>query len=613
VGSFFNELKRRNVIRVATAYVVVSWLVIQVVDSILPVIEAPEWVAKTILLILAIGFPIALLFSWAFEMTAGGVKKTSEIDANDSLTHNTGQKLNYIIIGALVLIIGGMAYTGEFSGNSNHANPNGEVIQAEKSVAVLPFVNMSDDADWFSDGLTEEILNSLAALPELAVTARTSSFHFKGENIPVNEIAEKLNVEYIVEGSVRRGGDTLRITAQLIRAGADKHMWSKTYDANSENVLDVQQEVAEQIAVALDVYLDDTRRAEMFDSGTRNAEAFEAFHRANAIDDEAHNGDNDSSLWEAAVLYEQAIKADPKFSAAYQAIQDPYSHFITDGPDGGFLKGRHLEGLTPEIALAKLREYQAKALELANNPARKTSAEFAMTIQGDNWRPINRLLKEIKANPEAIAKAASSTWFVESMALLGESAVIIPALEKRLERDKYRRLNWFYLYAANVAIGEVDKALATSRAGEAYGYGANQGRKIEWLILKQDWATLRAMNEDALAENRQSFLLEYLFGDRTEIGNRLDEQLAEGVNLNDLALLRLNHWAGRQAAADAAASKIDNLPLGVLEFAQYIQTQGSLPVNPEAVPNLVRKYREAGLSEEKINSLIHVPAHPVPK
>ena len=226
MSSLFRELKRRNVVRVGIAYIVLSWVALQLGDILFDMFETPVWVGKTLAALLLLGFPFACLFAWAFEMTPEGVKKTAEVDRSASLTHSPGRKLDFVIIGALVVALGYFVWERQELGE-----PSVEVA-LEKSIAVLPFVNLSSDEEheWFADGLTEEILNSLARTPDLLVASRTSSFQYKGQNTNVSEIAAALGVAHILEVSVRRSGNRLRVTAQLIRAHDGFHLWSETYD-----------------------------------------------------------------------------------------------------------------------------------------------------------------------------------------------------------------------------------------------------------------------------------------------------------------------------------------------------------------------------------------------
>ena len=243
--SIFAELKRRNVIRVAVAYTVIGWVLAQVAEFAFENFGAPDWVLKSVVVVLLLGMPLALIFAWAYEMTPEGIKREKEVDRSQSITRQTGHKLDRVIIAVLLVALAWFAWD-KFTTRMDSApmtastgDAASEAVASNKSVAVLPFVAMSSgpDDEYFADGLTEEILNSLAQLPELLVTARTSAFSFKGQDIPIQQIAEVLGVRHVVEGSVRRSGERLRVTAQLIRANDGFHLWSETFDSTSEDMI----------------------------------------------------------------------------------------------------------------------------------------------------------------------------------------------------------------------------------------------------------------------------------------------------------------------------------------------------------------------------------------
>ena len=229
--SFFAELKRRNVIRAAVLYGGAAWALAQGIAQLTPVVNAPEWAARWFLVAACIGFPFWLTFAWFYEWTPEGFKREHEVGAHESITHHTGRKLDFAIIGVLgvaVVLLLTDRFVLRHGVNQRAAVP-------EQSIAVLPFVNMSSDKEqeYFSDGLTEELLNLLAKVPQLQVTARTSSFSFKGKEVAIPEIARQLHVAHVLEGSVRKAGNQLRITAQLIRADDGYHVWSQTWDRTS--------------------------------------------------------------------------------------------------------------------------------------------------------------------------------------------------------------------------------------------------------------------------------------------------------------------------------------------------------------------------------------------
>jgi len=332
--SLIAELKRRNVVRVGVAYVVIGWILAQVAEFAFENFGAPDWVLKSVIVVILLGLPIALFLAWAFELTPEGVKREEDVDRSQSMTHSTGRKLDFIIIGTLVLALGYFAWERQSNRGPvddidtadvvEDAKPSGAGKSAAdgrvvRSIAVLPFVNMSSDQEqeWFSDGLTEEVLNALARTPDLLVAARTSSFRFKGSTEDIPTIASALGVAHILEGSVRRGRDQLRVTAQLIRASDGFHLWSQTYDRNPEDVIAIQEEIAIEIATALETAMDPDALARMVSSGTRSVPAFNAYLQGLAYDASMVSTGDAYTFLGARDSFEQAINLDPDFSLAY--------------------------------------------------------------------------------------------------------------------------------------------------------------------------------------------------------------------------------------------------------------------------------------------------------
>ena len=368
--SFFDELKRRNVFRVAIGYIITAWLLLQVVDLVLENVNAPDWVMQVFMLALAIGFPLAIFFAWAFEMTPEGVKRESEIDRSQSITPTTGRKMDRIIILVLAMAVVFLMYKqfgnpekgpvsiSQDTSQSSDITDTGELNPApvsspagpgKNSVAVLPFVNMSADPDneYFSDGIAEEILNVLARIPELKVAARTSAFGFKDSNINVSEIARELKVENVLEGSVRKSGNQVRVTAQLIKADDGYHLWSNTYDRELDNIFAIQDEIAQSIAEALKVTLDIKTGATGNLTGTTSTEAYDAYLRGM---NQWHLRTGES-LNNSIDLFEQAIAIDPQFSKAHAGLALTYA-IIMDYSDMPFTEAFALARNAAEKALA---------------------------------------------------------------------------------------------------------------------------------------------------------------------------------------------------------------------------------------------------------------------
>jgi TolB-like protein/thioredoxin-like negative regulator of GroEL len=333
--NLFNELKRRNVFRVGIAYLVVAWLVMQVADVVINNIGAPGWLFPSIMLVLGIGFPVVVIFAWAFEMTPEGIKKEKDVDRSQSITPVTGRKLDRAIIAIMALVIVFLVLD-RFVLNDSEERPE-PVAQTQApvveeavappqekgpSIAVLPFVNMSDDSsnEYFSDGLTETLLHMLAQLPELRVAARTSSFAFKGQNASIEEVATTLGVAHILEGSVQKAGNRVRITAQLIRADDGFHVWSHNYDRTLDDIFAIQDEIANDVARALDASLMGTSSVVLEGVDTRNTEAYDFYLQS--LEQQAIF--SFSSMANAENLLKNALAIDPDFADAKLALARNY-------------------------------------------------------------------------------------------------------------------------------------------------------------------------------------------------------------------------------------------------------------------------------------------------
>jgi TolB-like protein len=333
MASLFSELKRRNVFRVGIAYIVVAWLIVQVLDVMLPTFGAPDWVQKVLILIVGLGLPISLLFAWAYEMTPQGVMKTEDVDRSDSITSSTGQRLNYVVIAVLIMALGFFIWERQQvavdagSSVSDTSQSVADINLDKRSIAVLPFVNMSSDPEqeWFADGLTEELLNSLARTADLLVAARTSSFKFKDSQEDIPTIAAALGVAHVLEGSVRRSGDRLRVTAQLIRAADGFHLWSQTYDRDPADVIAVQEDLAIAIANALETAMDPAALAQMVSMGTSSVPAYEAYLEGLSLITKSSQTGEESLILEARNAFGIALELDPGFSKAYAEVADFYS------------------------------------------------------------------------------------------------------------------------------------------------------------------------------------------------------------------------------------------------------------------------------------------------
>ena len=343
--SLLEELKRRNVFRVAIGYVITAWLLLQFVDLVLENVNAPDWVMQVFMLALAIGFPLAVFFAWAFEMTPEGVKRESEVDRSKSIAPRTGRKMDRHIMIAMALALVYFAWD-KFSGpdvvdagsdsisqetaqsTDNPVNeklnltPSPVIGPNETSVAVLPFINMSDDAqnEYFSDGISEELLNVLVRVKGLRVPSRTSSFTFKGSGKKLAEIGAELQVDHILEGSVRKSGDRIRVTAQLVEVNTDTHLWSETYTRQLDDIFAVQDEIAQAIVSALKVTLNSGEQTPI---QTRSTDSIEAYNKY-LLGRHLWNQRGRKSLIAATEPQKEAVTIDANYGQAWAALADAY-------------------------------------------------------------------------------------------------------------------------------------------------------------------------------------------------------------------------------------------------------------------------------------------------
>ena len=373
--TFLAELRRRNVIRMAGLYLVGAWLLVQVAGTVLPWFNVPATMLRGLVLLLAIGFVPALVFAWVFELTPEGIKRDAEVKPEESIAPHTARRMDRLIIAVLcvALVFFGFdrfvlapkrqaaAVAAESRAHKPAAAPAAQTKPVERSIAVLPFVNMSIDKEneFFSDGLSEEILNSLARIDGMQVVGRTSSFQFKGTNTDLRTIGEKLGAAAVLEGSVRREGERARITAQLIRASDGIHLWSQTYDRTVEDTLAVQLDIAEQVAGALNVLLDDKQRARMRNARVKDVDAFVAYQKGLKLYAEAH-ADNEidllAGLRRANAEFDRATTLEPGFSAAHFAKTDLYEHTLQND---GRSRAEHAEAQRAALATLELAARRA--------------------------------------------------------------------------------------------------------------------------------------------------------------------------------------------------------------------------------------------------------------
>jgi len=430
--NFFSELKRRNVYKVAVAYAVVAWLLIQAASIFLPAFDAPPWVMKIFIIVIIFGFPVALIFSWAFEITPEGIKLESEIEPSKSIKRRTGRKIVAVTIALAVVAAGLFVYQLVLQRSTITFRPvtqpearpgfqsEAATVAPNKSIAVLPFVNVSADKndEYLSDGMTEELLNALTKVKSLRVPGRSSSFAFKGKNDEdiFRKVGEQLHVNAVLEGSVRKAGNKLRITAQLINVTDGFHLWSETYDRDMKDILAVQGDVAQRVVQALQVQLGVDEARALAKKPTENPEA----HRLYLLG-RYHFAKFTRAGWTNAIHYfEQALQVDPNFALAYCGLADTY----------GWAGGQTMAG---REAWAKEMEFAQKALALDPNLAEAhLSMGTALYSVLGPYASEKELDRAVELNPNLPLIYDQYGWTFSEMGRFNEA---IAAEKKALELD----------------------------------------------------------------------------------------------------------------------------------------------------------------------------------
>jgi len=528
--SLFKELKRRNVIRVGIAYAVAAWLLIEITATTFPILKLPDWSVTLVTVLVLIGFPLALIFAWAFELTPEGLKKERDVDRSRSITHVTGRKLDFTIIAVLVLALGYFAYD-KFLLQPEPGEVFGDI---GRSIAVLPFVNMSDDSgnEYFSDGLSEELLNLLVKIPELRVAARTSSFSYKGKDVKIAQIGEELNVTHVLEGSVRKAGNQVRITAQLIKADDGFHLWSETFDRTLEDIFVVQDEIAKAVVDELKIKL----LGAMPKGRKTDPEVYSLYLQGKYF----RNLSSEENLEKAAAAFKQALAIDPDYAPAWIGIQVTYT-----------LQANYAQRPEEETR-ALAMEAVERALAIDENMASAWAA-LAYLKRTNNWDwqgarvAINKALKLEPNNAEVLPAAAS---LAGTFGRLSES---IELFERTVELDplglgSIRALGIRYRNA-----GRFDDAFETFRRVQALN--------PDYPGIRRDLATMYLLSGDpksALVEAENSLTGIYYRYLLTSIHSDLGNEAKAQSMINELLETSAHEFPSVMASVYALRGENDS-------------------------------------------------------
>ena len=448
--SLFDELKRRNVFRVAAAYLVVGWLLTEVLTTLLPAFGAPEWASKAVMLVFALGFLPTIILSWIYELTPDGIKNEREIIRNESITRTTGRRLEYITIATVVVGILYIAILNSRSGIDNSSPASTTISYA--SVAVLPFVNMSgsEDNEYFSNGLTETLLHMLAQIPDLKVAARTSSFAFRDQNKTIVEIASSLEVAHILEGSVQRSGDRVRITAQLIRAEDGFHVWSETYDRTLDDIFGIQDEIAEKVGAELSKsLLGITGGAAIAGITTTSPDAYDLYLQARQTRSTYSYG----GLQAAEYLLKGALTIDPDFLDAKTELASNYWHQLETGLMDQKSAFAEIIAITDQVLAVRPEDVDARAIRLFADTAARAQQDGPQVF----LEAVGELEEIVTADPAAFQPKVLLTRFYQGTQQFDKA---VPLMKDALHRDPFNPRIHYELGSLYAALEQWDNARA---------------------------------------------------------------------------------------------------------------------------------------------------------
>jgi TolB-like protein/Tfp pilus assembly protein PilF len=567
MNNFFAELKRRNVYKVAVAYAVVSWLLIQAASILLPTFEAPAWVMKVLVAFLVLGFPTALIFSWAFEITLEGIKLESEIAAEQSITRKTGRKIVAMTV-VLAVIAAGLFVFQFIRARSTSPVSAFSPAMTNKSIAVLPFDNLSRDPDnaYFCEGVQDEILTRLAKVADLKVISRTSTQHFKSapENLP--EIARKLGVMHILEGSVQKAGDQVRVNVQLINAMTDAHLWADTYDRKLTDIFAVETEISKTVVESLQAKLTGSEKNLIAKVPTTNPEAYELYLKGRFF----WNKRTGADLRKAIEYFNQAIEKDRRYATAYSGLADSYvilSVFGAASPQDSIPQARAAakKALELDDTLAEAHASLGRILGPFDFEFERSISEFERAIELNpnyamahhwlSWAPLTALAQFDRAIAEGKRAVELDPLSLINNADLGGNVYVnsrrydeaIAQLRKTIEIDPRFYIAHYYLGEAFQLKGQLTEAIAEYRKavdlnddpdalallGQAYARAGqrNDAQKI-----------LARLAEESKSRYVSAYSMSLMFmglGDKEQAIDALERAYREGAG-NDIFTIKVD-------------------------------------------------------------------------
>ena len=517
--NLFTELKRRNVYKVAVAYAVVGWLLVQVTTQVFPIFEIPNWAARLIVLAIVIGFPIALVIAWAFELTPEGLKRTEDVDLTAETRAKSHAWIYIVIVGTLLSV--GLFFVGRYTaGNATPRHSEAATAIRQKSIAVLPLLNESGDPrdEYFSDGLSEELIAALAQIKELKVIGRSSSFRFKDRKEETKTIGEKLGVATLLEGTVRKQGERVRIVAELINAADGIELWTRTFDRELKDIFGVQQEIAAAVASSLKVTLLGSDERSSTKPATKSTEAYDAY----LLGHYHFQRRNTEDYRKAVGYFDEAIRLDPNYAVAYAERSEAWTLI-------GDLTG---EG---ETAWPKAREDAEKAVAIAPALA-EAHAALGWVRFFTEWKFAEGLSELKRAKELSPANPTANDLLARVVVYLGKLDEAETQARQAVELDPLASSTQLNLARVLWVEGKLDEADAVARKMVELQPAAASSRRFQVLVALQRRDGETALREAQLEPdpNYRRFeiaLAQYVRGDRRAADIALDDLIANGRGL----------------------------------------------------------------------------------
>jgi serine/threonine-protein kinase len=554
IDNFFSELKRRNVYKVAVAYIVAGWALAQGIAQVFPVFYVPNWAIQLVVVLIIIGFPVAVVLAWAFEITPEGIKRTEDVDV--TRPHSPGGAWIYIVfIGAFVSI--GLFFLGRYTAGNAILQNNAATMAPQKSIAVLPLLNESGNPsdEYFSDGLSEELIAALGQIKNLKVIGRSSSFRFKDRKEEPRTIGEKLGVSTLLEGTVRKQGNKVRIVAELINVADGAELWSRIFDRELKDIFAVQTEIAQAVAASLELTLLGTKDTAAVNASTQNAEAHNAYLQGHFY----FARRNVEDYRKAISLFDEAIRLDPDYALAYAERAEAWT-FIGD-----------LNVEQKKEAWAAAKRDAEKGVEVGPNLA-EAHAALGWVLFFCEWKFAEGLTELQRARKLAPANATANDLLARVLIYVGQLEEAEKLARQAVELDPLAYLARGNLARILLAEGKLDEADAEARkSAELQPAGAGNHRwQVTVAVLRGDGET--ALREAQLEPNEgyrrfELALAYYARGDRAAADAALADIVASDRNLLAYQIAEVYAWRGEtDKAFEWLQIAYDNHDTGILSL-----------------------------------------------